>query len=422
MKRKQLIISAALVIIALIAVVFLLRWLTGRSAQRDFQGRPTTTVGVATAEKSDVPIILESLGTVTPLATVTVRPQVSGVLTQVLFREGQMVTRGQLLAVIDPRPFEAALLEAEGSLTRDEAQLDNARITLTRYQTLLKQDSIAQQEVDTQAALVKQTEGTVRSDQAAVATAKLNLAYARITSPLEGRAGLRVVDVGNFVSAGDAGGVVVVTEIDPIDIEFTIPQDYLVKIQKSLKANTALPVTVLDRTRTTELAQGEFKALDNQVNVDTGTVRAKAHFPNPDGTLFANEFVNIRLQLDTLQGAVVVPAGAVRHGSSGDFVFILQPDHTASVRQVTQGAALGDKISISKGLRMGEQVITEGGDRLTDGAEVQLAGDKPRRPGAGPPGSQRPGAQQPGTQPPGAQAPDQQRKGGRRRRQQQQQQ
>jgi multidrug efflux system membrane fusion protein len=410
LNRKQLIASAAGVAAALIAVLWLIYWLKGHSAPPDFPGRPVTTVGVATAEKSDVPIILESLGTVTPIAAVTVRPQVSGVLTQVLFTEGQMVKRGQVLAVIDPRPFEAALLEAEGMLTRDEAQLDNARITLARYQTLLKQDSIAQQDVDTQAALVKQMEGTVKSDQAAVATARLNLAYAHITSPLDGRAGLRVVDVGNFVSAGDANGVVLVTQIDPIDIEFAIPQDSIGKVQQRLLAKASLPVTILNRTRITELARGEFKALDNQVRVDTGTVRAKARVANPGGTLFANEFVNVRLQLDTLKDAVVVPAGAVRHGSSGDFVFVLQPNHTAAVRRIAQGPAYGDKLSIVNGLSAGEQVITEGGDRLTDGDEVQLPGDRPRDPRMAAARAQQPGAQG---------SDRQQREGGRRGRQQQ---
>lgn len=415
MKRKQLILSAVLVVAALILVIVLIRWLSGRSADRDFQGRPTTTVGVATAEKSDVPIVLEALGTVTPLATVTVRPQISGVITQVLFTEGQMVQRGQLLAVIDPRPFEAALLEAQGSLTRDEAQLANAKITLERYQTLVKQDSIAQQDADTQSALVKQTEGTVKSDQAAVATAKLNLDYAHVVSPLAGRAGLRVVDVGNYISAGDSNGFVVVTEIDPIDIAFTIPQDNVSKIQQKLTDKAVLPVIALDRSRTTELAHGEFKALDNIVNVDTGTVRAKAHFDNPKGALFPNQFVNVRLQMDTLKDAVVVPAGAVRHGSNGDFVFVLTDSHTASVRQITQGPAYGDKISIAKGLNAGERVITEGADRLTDGADVQLATDKPRAPGAGPRGARQ------GAGPPGAQNGDQQKnRNGRRRRQQQQ--
>ncbi len=405
MKRKQLVVSAVVVVLALISVVVLIRWLSGRSAGREFQGRPTTTVGTALAEKSDIPITLEALGTVTPLATVTVRPQVSGVITQVLFTEGQMVERGQLLAVIDPRPFQAALLEAQGALTRDEAQLANAKITLARYQTLVKQDSIAQQEADTQAALVKQTEGTVKSDQAAVATARLNLDYAHVTSPLAGRAGLRVVDVGNYISAGDAGGLVVVTQIDPIDIVFTIPQDNVTRIQQKLMDKATLPVVALDRSRTTELARGQFEALDNLVNLDTGTVRAKARFANPRGTLFANQFVNVRLQMDTLKDAVVVPAGAVRHGSSGDFVFVLTQDHTASVRQITQGPAYGDRISIAKGLRAGERVITEGADRLTDGAPVQLATDRPRPPGAGPPGS-RAGDQ------------TQQRRNGRRRRQQ----
>ncbi|MBP7421357.1 MAG: efflux RND transporter periplasmic adaptor subunit, partial [Burkholderiaceae bacterium] len=274
-------------------------------------GGARVTVGEATARRADVPVYIDALGTVTPVATITLRPQVSGVLTQVLFTEGQMVTKGQLLAQIDPRPFQQALMQAQGTRQRDEAQLANARITLQRYQTLLAQDSIARQDVDTQAALVQQLEGTVTSDRASEKTAQLNLDFTRVTAPVSGRVGLRVVDAGNVVSSGDAAGIAVITQINPVDVQFSVPQDRVPDIQtramESVKEDKRLPVTALDRTRSNVLDKGVFLTLDNQVDVQTGTVRAKARFQNAAGTLFPNQFVNIRLLLRTLQGAVVVP-------------------------------------------------------------------------------------------------------------------
>ncbi|MBQ1540869.1 multidrug transporter subunit MdtA [Caulobacter sp. CCUG 60055] len=348
--------------------------------------RPTTTVGVAMAKNIDIPITIEALGAVTPPATATVRPQVAGVITQILFREGQMVEKGQTLAVIDPRPFQLALGQAQGNLARDEAQLQVAQLTLTRYRTLLTQDSIARQDVDTQAATVKQLQGVVATDRAAVGSAQLNLGYSRIAAPVSGRIGLRVVDMGNYIAAGDAAGVAVITQVNPIDVEFSVPQDDLPRIQARVKAGAAIAVTALDRTRTTTLGQGQFLTLDNQVDAATGTVKAKARFANGDGALFPNQFVNVRMLLDTLSGAVVVPAAALRHGPQGDFVYVLNQDRTVSLRAVTRGPGSGDNVSITQGLKLGERVVTEGGDRLTDGARVQLPGDKPHQGGPGGPG------------------------------------
>lgn len=337
---------------------------------------PASTVAVATATGADLPIIIDALGTVKPAATVTVRPQVSGVITQVLFREGQVVQRGQPLVQIDPRPFEMSLMQAQGALTRDEAQLAAARLTLSRYQTLLAQDSIARQEVDTQAATVKQLEGTAMADRAAVGTARLNLGYARIVAPVSGRVGLRVVDVGNYIGAGDANGVAVITTVSPIDVEFTVPQDDVPRIA-ARQGRAALPVTALDRTRTQTLDRGTFSTLDNLVDTGTGTVKAKARFPNAGNTLFPSQFVNVRMQLDTLKGAVVVPATAVRQSSDGAFVWLLNSDRTVSKRDVKTGLATGVQVQITQGLKVGDKVITEGGDRLRDGGKVQLAGAKP---------------------------------------------
>jgi multidrug efflux system membrane fusion protein len=333
-----------------------------------------TTVGVATAEKADIPVTIEALGTVTAAATTTVRPQVSGILQSVLFKEGQMVKAGQVLAQIDPRQFEMALLQASGQRQRDEAQLENARLTLNRYRTLLTQDSIARQDVDTQAALVKQLEGTVMTDKAAEGTAKLNLGYTKVIAPISGRVGLRVVDIGNLVGSSDSGGIAVITQLSPIDVEFSIPQDTVPGVMQRVNDGAPLPALALDRSRTNTLDSGKFSAMDNQVDVQTGTVKAKARFANAKSTLFPSQFVNVRLEVRTIKDAIMVPVTAVRHGTSGDFAYVLKADKTVTVRKVTRGQATVDKVQITDGLALGEQVITEGGDRLKEGAKVTLPG------------------------------------------------
>ncbi len=355
------------------------------------RGGPASTVAVATAGQTDLPVVIEALGTVTPAATVTVRPQVAGVITQVLFKEGQMVRAGQPLVQIDPRQFQMDLLQAQGNLTRDEAQLASARVTLARYQTLLAQDSIARQEVDTQAATVKQLQGSVMADRAAVGTARLNVGYARIVAPVSGRVGLRVVDVGNYIGSGDANGVAVITTVSPIDVEFTVPQDDVPRIGARANSGAVLPVVALDRTRTTTLDRGTFSTLDNVVDVGTGTVRAKARFPNAGGTLFPSQFVNVRLELDTLKGAVVVPATALRQSSDGAFVWVLGDGQTVHKRKVVAGPSTTTQVSIASGLKVGEKVITEGGDRLREGGKVQLPGQAAGRLGQGKGKGQRAG-------------------------------
>ncbi|HEY3694592.1 MdtA/MuxA family multidrug efflux RND transporter periplasmic adaptor subunit [Phenylobacterium sp.] len=382
--RRILVIGGVLAALAAVAV---LAWfLAHRGGAGDSQGpggrrgRPATTVGVATATQADVPVILDALGTVTPAATVTVRPQVSGVITEILFREGQMVRRGQPLAIIDRRPLQMALMQAEGTLARDAAQLANARLTLTRYKTLQAQDSIARQDVDTQDALARQLAGTVTADRAAVGTARLNLGYSRITAPVSGRVGLRVVDVGNYIGAGDSNGLVVLTQVAPIDVAFTLPQDDVARVQ-ARAAQAVLPVAALDRTRTVSLGHGRFSTLDNRIDPTTGTVRAKARFDNGNGALFPAQFVNVHLQLDTLKAAVVVPVTAVRAGSDGAYVWLLKSDRTVTRRKIVPGPTQADKAVVSQGLKPGERVITEGGDRLTEGGKVQLAGDRPARGG-----------------------------------------
>ncbi len=357
------------------------------------RGAAASTVGVATAGRARIPVVLDALGTVTPQATVKVRPQVSGVLEKILFREGQMVRAGDLLATIDPRLFEMALMQASGQRLRDEAQLDSARVTLQRFRTLLEQDSIARQEVDTQAALVKQLEGTVVVDKAAEGTARLNLGYTRVVAPVSGRVGLRTVDVGNVVSSTDANGLALITQISPIDVLFAIPQDRVGELPQGAagavgnaagkNSASVMKVTALDRTRTSVLDTGVFASLDNQVDTQTGTVKAKASFANSQLALFPNQFVNVQLLLKTIENAVVVPVTALRQGGAGDYVYVLNAaDRTVSLRTVVRGQASVDKIVIASGLQAGERVITEGADRLKDGARVVLADDPARGPSA----------------------------------------
>lgn len=354
-------------------------------------GRGASTVGVAAAERASIAVTLDALGTVTPLATVKVKPQVSGVLEKVLFREGQMVRAGELLATIDARQFELALAQATGQRQRDMAQLESAKVTLARFQTLLSQDSIARQEVDSQTALVKQLEGTVMVDSAAVGVAQLNLSYTRITAPISGRVGLRAVDVGNTVNSSDANGVAVITQVMPMDVVFAVPQDRVGDVLKASK--TDMQVLAMDRTRTGTLGSGTFASLDNQVDTTTGTVKAKARFANADSALFANQFVNIQLRIKAIDNAVVVPVTAVRLGGNGDFVFVLNAEaRTVSIRPVVRGQATGEKIVIASGLKVGEQVITEGADRLKEGSRVSLAGDAPRGGGRRQGASAAPGA------------------------------
>jgi multidrug efflux system membrane fusion protein len=338
-------------------------------------GQPTT-VATATASAADLPVTVEALGTVTPAATVTIVPQVSGTITQLLYREGQLVHKGETLAIIDPRPYRALLLQAQGALIRDKAQLENARVQLKRYQLLLTQDSIARQDADTQAALVKQYEGTVAVDQGAVQQAEINLDYTKVISPVTGRVGLRVVDIGNYIGAGTSTGIAVVTTLQPIDVEFAIPQDQAPAIEKRVAQGAEIPAIALDRTRTTTLDTGRFSTLNNQVDTTTGTIKGKARFANAGFQLYPSQFVNVRLTVDTVTGAITVPPAAVRSGPDGSFVWLLGDDRTVSQRNVTTGVTTSDKVQIVKGLALGETVVTDGGDRLTAGGKVRLPCDK----------------------------------------------
>lgn len=328
------------------------------------------SVGAVKAEKGSIPIAQNALGTVTPLATVTVRPQVGGQIVKFYFEEGQMVRAGQVLAQIDPRPFEATREQAVGQMERDRAQLANAELDLKRYRALAAQNAISAQQVATQAALVRQLQGTVKADAGNVKAANINLGFARIVSPVDGRVGIRKVDIGNFVSAGAADGIVVVTQETPISVLFSLPEDAVSDILERMRGGATLQVQALDRAQTRTLATGRLATVDNQVDVTTGTVKMRAMFDNRDGALFPNQFVNIRVLVDTLKDVIVLPASAVQRGASGNFVYVVGTDSTVSMRDVTVGPSAGDNIAVIKGVNPGETIVSDGGDRLRDGAEV----------------------------------------------------
>ncbi|WP_250450957.1 MdtA/MuxA family multidrug efflux RND transporter periplasmic adaptor subunit [Caballeronia sp. ATUFL_M2_KS44] len=335
-------------------------------------------VHVATVAQGEMPVVINSLGTVTPLANVTVKTQLNGTLMNVAFTEGQMVKKGDLLAQIDPRPYEISLRNAEGTLARDQALLQTARLDLQRYQTLLSQDSIAKQQVDTQASLVKQYEGAVKSDQANVDTYKLDLTYARITAPVSGRVGLRQVDPGNYVTTGDTNGVVVITQLQPISVIFTTSEDNLAAILKPLHTGSKMSVTAYDRANTTAIEAGYLETVDNQIDTTTGTVKLRGTFQNKEGMLFPNQFVNTKLLVDVIKNATIVPTSAVLNGSSGAFVYVVKPDNTVTVRNVKTGPVDGERTSIKSGLQVGERVVIDGSDRLKEGAKITIPADKPK--------------------------------------------
>ncbi len=383
--------------IVLLVIVYMtfFRPATTRSAAGGWAGRPgagagPTPVSAEVAQKSDLNIRLAALGTVTPVYTATIRSRVDGELQQIYFTEGTHVTAGALLAEIDPRPFTVLKLQAEAQLAKDNALLENARVDLKRYQTLLEQDSVASQQVDTQVALVHQYEAALKVDQAQVESANLQLTYAHITAPVSGRIGLRGVDQGNIVHASDANGIAVITQLQPITVLFSIPQDAIPQVMKTFATGEAMVVDAFDRDGRTKLATGRLATVDNQIDPTTGTVKLRAEFENKDELLFPNQFVNVQLIVGKLVDATIIPTAAVQRGTVGTYVYVVPDGKTATVRQVETGPTEHGMIAVTKGVNPGETVIVDGVDKLREGAPVELiarsTGDKPTGPRKPPPG------------------------------------
>ena len=385
----------AVVVVAILLAFLLLAWLlTPRGAQQPGGGRfaaggPMPVV-TARATTGDMPITLIGLGTVTPIATVTVQSQISGQIMHIAFKEGQTVKAGDQLILIDPRPYQVALEQAQGALARDKALLANSRVDLDRYQTLYAEDSIAEQQLATQKSLVAQYAGAVTTDQGQIDAAKLNITYCHIVSPIAGRIGLQQINVGNYVTPAEPNGLVVVTQLKPITVVFTLAEDEIQPLLKRIHDGATLPVTAWDKSNTQQLATGTLQSIDSQIDSTTGTIRLKAIFPNDDGTLFPQQFVNAVLLLDTLHGATLIPQAGVQRGAPGTYVYVLNADQSVSVRKVTLGPGDATNIAVTAGLKPGDTVVVDGADKLKDGAKVLLrqrgAGSAaPAQPG-GPPG------------------------------------
>ncbi len=358
----------------------------GQAALAQGQGKPggpgagPMPVAAVAAQAKDVRVFLSALGSVTAMKSVTVKSRVDGELMEVAFQEGQMVAQGSLLARIDPRPFEVALSQAQGQLARDTALLENARLDLQRYSELWEQNSVPRQQLDTQQALVRQYEGVVKLDQAQVDNAKLQLTYSRITAPMSGRAGLRLVDPGNLVRSSDATGLVVINQTQPIAVTFSLAEDHLPQILAKQKGNARLHVEIYDRAQARKLAEGQVITLDNQIDASTGTIKIKAEVANKNGELFPNQFVNVRLLLEVQRQALVAPAAAIQRGPQGAFVYVVQADQTAQMRGVSLGQVAEGEAVISQGLSAGDLVVVDGADRLRDGAKVMIK-NQPGQPG-----------------------------------------
>ena len=342
----------------------------GRRGPGGDAARPTPVATMA-ARSGDFDVYLNALGTVTARGTVTVRSRVDGQLMRVLFDEGQVVKAGQLLAEIDPRPFEVQLEQTNGQLAKDQALLANAKVDLERYQTLLAQDSIAKQQVDTQASLVRQYEATIASDKGQVDNAKLQLSFTKIVAPIAGRLGLRQVDAGNMIHANDTAGLVVITQVQPIDVVFPIPETNLPRVQRRLRESDPPIVDAYDRNQTRKLATGKLITIDNQIDTATGTIKLKAAFANDDSALFPNQFVNVRMLLETLHGATIVPTAAILRGAPGAFVYVVKEDKTVTVRPMKVGPIEGENAVVDSGIAPGEVVVVDGTDRLREGAKVE---------------------------------------------------
>ena len=362
-------------LLLVVAVAGVGYWYYGRPQPTPQRGGRFNVPPVATASvtSGDVNVTINALGTVTSLATVTIRTQISGQLVAVNFQEGQLVKKGDLLAEIDSRPYQLALQQGQGALKRDQALLESAKLDLERYQNLARTNAIPRQQLDQQTALVKQDEGLILTDQAQIDTARLNIAYCHIVAPLDGRLGLRLVDPGNYVTPGDANGVVMITQLSPISVVFTTAEDNLPAILARLKAGATLSATAYDRSGATKLAVGTLSSLDNQIDTTTGTIKLRAQFANEDGVLFPNQFVNVQLLVDVLHDTPIVSTSAIQRGAPGTFVYLVDPQAgTVSVRKVVLGPVEGDRVAIKSGLQAGDVVVVDGADKLKDGIKITI--------------------------------------------------
>ncbi|WP_151802072.1 efflux RND transporter periplasmic adaptor subunit [Acinetobacter guillouiae] len=333
---------------------------------------PVRTVPV---QRQDLQVEIKAIGTVIPTHTVNVQSQVAGVLQQIYFKEGQTVKKGQLLAQIDPAPFQVALAQAEGTQQQNLAQLHNAETELQRYQLLFKQDSIAKQQVEQQLALVNQLKGQIQANKAQVDAAKLQLSYTKIYAPIEGRVGFRQKDAGNLIQANESAGLVSITQVHPIFVQFAVAENHLVNLRQSLKNGDKVLASAWDKTEQKQLALGHVQAIDNQIDISTGTLKIKAIFTNQDDALFPNQFVNVRLKTQTIQNAISIPSDAVQHGAKGSYVYIINPQNKAEIRMLKLGMTSNGQIEVLDGLKGSEKVVLEGIDRLSEGKEVQIVAE-----------------------------------------------
>jgi multidrug efflux system membrane fusion protein len=374
--RWRIGIGVVVLVLLAFAIYETVRWVrTAAPPGGRFPQGALQTVGASTAALGDVRVILNELGTVTPLATVTVQTQINGQLTEVGFSEGQLVKKGDFLAQIDPRPYEYLKQQYEGQLAHDQGLLAQAQLDQKRYETLAQQNSIARQQAEDQIFIVQQYAGSVKQDQGLVDAQALNISYCRIVSPITGRVGLRLVDAGNYVQTTNSGGIAVITQLQPISVVFTLPEDDLPEITPQFTAGSPLIVTAYDRANLRQLAVGKVAAIDNQIDTTTGTVKVRAQFDNENNTLFPNQFVNVRLLVKTLQNAVTVPTSAIQRGAPGTYVYVINADNTVSVRQVSTGPVDGNVTAINSGLSARDRVVIDGTDRLRDGVKVIVAGE-----------------------------------------------
>jgi multidrug efflux system membrane fusion protein len=386
---------ALIAVLALLMVAGIVWWnKQGGAPQQAGAGRNAAPMSIVpeTVGKGDIGINLNALGTVTSLATVTIRTQISGYLQKIDFTEGNEVKKGDLLAEIDSRPYEATLAQARGQLARDEAMLKGAQVDLARYQGLAAQNAVPHQTLDTQIALVAQDQGTVEADRATVKSAEVNLQYCRILSPLDGRVGLRQVDQGNYVTPGDVNGLVVITQLQPISVLFTVPEDNLQAISKRIQAGAVLPATAYDRSGASKIADGTLQTFDSQIDPTTGTIKLRAQFPNETKALYPNQFVNVRLLLDTHKDVTTMTTAGIQRGVPGTFVYLIGADSTVSVRPVKLGVTDGDRVEVLSGVVPGDRIVIDGADKLRDGAKINLRAEAtPATPATAAPGTDKSG-------------------------------